>query len=115
MSQRIFVIAPDEHLPSGGIKQLYRHVDVLAKNGYEAHILHHKKGYRCTWFENNTSVVSWAEISWKDDDIIVLPEIYGPQLSQKLEVRKPRRIYNFKRTWSQDIPNIRKVIFNQNA
>ncbi|RED19580.1 intein [Flavobacterium cutihirudinis] len=54
---RVFFITPDINSPTGGIKQLYRQVDVLNDNGYEAFILHKKNGFRCTWFDNNTKVL----------------------------------------------------------
>ena len=53
---RIFFITPDINTPTGGIKQLYRQVDVLNKNGFNAYILHKKSGFKCTWFINTTKV-----------------------------------------------------------
>lgn len=53
---RIFFITPDINTPTGGIKQLYRQVDVLNNNGFNAHILHKMCGFKCTWFSNNTKV-----------------------------------------------------------
>jgi hypothetical protein len=37
-TNRIFFITPDINTPTGGIKQLYRQVDVLNKNGFDAYI-----------------------------------------------------------------------------
>lgn len=54
--KRIFFITPDIDVPSGGIKQLYRQVDILNNNGFQAFILHKKKGFRCSWFKNETKV-----------------------------------------------------------
>lgn len=54
---RIFILCPDDNEPFGGVKQLYRHADVLNKNKFDAFILHAKKGFRCMWFENNTKIV----------------------------------------------------------
>ncbi len=53
---RIFIFCPDNNEPSGGVKLLYRYVDTLNRNGCESYILHVKKGFRCTWFQNNTKV-----------------------------------------------------------
>lgn len=55
--KRILFVTPDINSPTGGIKQLYRQVDVLNNNGYEAFILHKKGGFRCTWFKNDTKVL----------------------------------------------------------
>ena len=53
---RIFFITPDINSAAGGIKQLYRQVDILNKNGFETLILHKEKGFRCSWFKNDTKV-----------------------------------------------------------
>lgn len=55
-NNRIFFISPDINSPTGGIKQLYRQVDVLNKNGFNAFVLHQKSGFKCTWFVNSTKV-----------------------------------------------------------
>lgn len=52
----LFFLSPDDNSPVGGIKVLYRHVDILNENGFQAAIVHTKKGFRCTWFENQTRV-----------------------------------------------------------
>lgn len=53
---RIFYLCPDNNKPVGGIKQIYRHVDILNKNGFCAFVLHNSLGFRCTWFENKTAI-----------------------------------------------------------
>ncbi len=94
----IYVICPDSNIPYGGIKQLYRHVDVLNKGGIAACLVHQEAGFRCTWFGNRTRVISQAEMEARlgESDYLVFPEIDGPQLTEY---------------W----PGIRKVVFNQNA
>lgn len=76
----IYVLAPDNDKASGGIKILYRHVDVLNNNGYEASIIHQSKDFRCTWFKNSTCTIDLASVKIKDDDFLVIPEIYGPHI-----------------------------------
>lgn len=124
MSQKkIFFICPTNPQPSGGVKQIYRMVDTLNKNGFNAYVLHKKANQRETWFPNNTKVLynhyifkllkyldkdslSFTKkiklnylkrISFKFDSdcILVFPEIFGP--IHKIE------------------PNVSKVIFNQNC
>lgn len=53
---RIFFICDDGNTPNGGIKQIYRQVDVLNKNGFNAFVLHRYYGFKCTWFKNETKV-----------------------------------------------------------
>jgi hypothetical protein len=116
VKERIFILSPDDNAPIGGVKQLYRQVDVLVKHGLYARVLHRKKGYHCTWFENNTPVISWSEFEWTDDDIIVLPEIYGPGMTKTLVVDKHRTLFSPSRFWQEELrPKMRKVIFNQNG
>ena len=55
---RVFVLCPDYDAPSGGVRRLYRHVDVLRRKGTRAWVLHRKPGFRCSWFANDTPVVS---------------------------------------------------------
>ena len=57
----IYFICPDINTPAGGVKQLYRQVDVLNKHGYKASVVHGHKHFRVTWFKNNTKVV-WDPI-----------------------------------------------------
>lgn len=98
----IYVLSPDNNNASGGIKILYRHVDVLNNNGYKASILHQNKGFRCTWFSNNTKIKYLSDVQIKDNDFLVIPEIFGPN------------IYSLSKL-PQISQKAKKVIFNQNC
>lgn len=78
----IYVISPDIPTPTGGIKVLYRHVDILNAHGYRAFILHENPGFRCTWFENATPVTYLPLVRPTSDEFIVIPEIFGPHMAQ---------------------------------
>ena len=91
----IFYLCPDSDAPSGGIRVIYRHVDLLNQAGVQAAVLHGNRGFRCTWFEHQTRISYPNEISL-DEAVIAIPEVFG------------RRI----RTLA---PGVRKVIFNQGA
>lgn len=54
---RIFYLCPDCDFPSGGIKRLYTHVELLCDNGYDAYIMHYNKGFKPKWFESQVPVV----------------------------------------------------------
>lgn len=92
----IYYVCPEDNRPYGGTKGLYRHVDVLNKNGLEAFVFHQRQGFRLTWFENDTKVVYPPIVFDKAKDWVVFPETYGLQISSA-------------------VPGVRKVIFNQNA
>src|SRR6516225_4789844 len=99
MKERIFLICPDSNATVGGVKQIYRHADVLNKLGFEAYVLHRRKNFRVTWFANNTSVTSWSQIKLQDSDIMVLPEIFGPNMSRTLAVEKKHTLISPSRYW----------------
>jgi hypothetical protein len=92
----LWVIAPDWNRPAGGVRKLYRAVDVLNDAGVRAAIVHESATFSCTWFEHRTRIVAAADVSVGKDDVIVVPEIYWPT--------------------TPGLPSgIRQVIFNQNA
>lgn len=124
MKTKIYFICTDNSKPAGGVKQLYRQVDLLNANGYNATILHKRKGFRCNWFKNETIVESnkliFNQLKLLDktkisffgklilnikirfgkkidkNSILVFPEIFGPNIDL---IEKGNR----------------KVIFNQNC
>lgn len=74
----IYYLTPDHPAPSGGIRAMYRHVDLLRAAGREAAILHHREGFACTWFEHATRVTAAPAVTLGPEDVLVVPEIYGP-------------------------------------
>jgi hypothetical protein len=56
----VYYLCPDGERPAGGVRTIYRHVDILRRHGIEAFVVHQRRGYRCTWFHNETPVLSWA-------------------------------------------------------
>ena len=122
---KIFYFCPSVNIPTGGIKVIYRHVELLKQCGFDAFVLHFEDGFRCDWFQNSTLISypspklinrilfrkkqkysrSWpTKLVLPDsslytigtDDIIVIPEVCWME---------------FKTYW----PGIKKVIFNQNG
>ena len=57
----LFFWAPDEPIPRGGIKQIYRHVEILERAGIEACVLHTQLGFVCTWFEHRAPMAYLGE------------------------------------------------------
>jgi len=96
----LFVCYPDTNHPIGGVKQIYRQVELLHKGGWDAHVLQEQPGFRATWFENSAPVMDLETYQKSnpssDHDLLILPE-----------------------TWLSSAPHywpgIPKVIFNQNA
>ena len=72
---RIFYECRDVIAPSGGVRRLYRHVEILNKNGFSAYIVHHLPGFKPVWFETNAPITYWTEQLKLDcDDVLVIPE-----------------------------------------
>ena len=124
MKNKIYFVCPTNKSISGGIKQIYRQVEVLNKNGFNAVVLL-KNHIKEKWFESNVPIESnpylfkkikysyknksinfWRNLvlkylrlkskTFEKDSILVFPEIYGPRICE-IE------------------PEIKKVIFNQNC
>lgn len=123
--KNIYFICPHNKFIAGGVKQLYRQVDILNKNGFNAFIVHKKKFQKANWIEKcNTKIIYNRNIfkrihfllndkknnffinlvnyfyeKFHDYDlkngILVFPEIYGPIISE--------------------ISNQKYIIYNQNC
>lgn len=81
---RIFYLCPDCSFPSGGIKRLYAHVEILREGGFDAYIMHTNKDFKLCWFENDVPIVYDADSHrFGSDDVIVIPES-SPAVMKKL-------------------------------
>jgi hypothetical protein len=78
----VYYLCPDYPVPSGGIRVIYRHVDILNAAGVPAAVLHHTDGYACDWFEHSTRTVGAPSVRLSSADTLVVPEVYGPFLGQ---------------------------------
>jgi len=107
---RIFYLCPDYSTPVGGVRVLYRHVDILNRNGFSAAILHRHKGFRCMWFENTTKVSYIGKTNFEASDYIVIPETYGSLYGNSQQRPKARRHF-----WKMFNSPAGKIIFNQNS
>lgn len=79
----IFYFCPDFPQPSGGVKTLYRHVYRLRQLGYEAAIVHQRRGFSLTWHGYTVPVV-WLEDRprFGVEDILVFPEVMMDYMRQ---------------------------------
>ena len=67
----VYYLSPDDNVPSGGIRMLYRHVDLLNATGRAAAILHAGRGFRADWFVNDTRVLSARDVTLGPADLLV--------------------------------------------
>lgn len=78
----VYYLTPDYPVPSGGIRAEYRHVDILNSEGVSAAVLHHTDGFACPWFEHSTRIAGAPSVTLGPQDVLVVPEIYGPFLGE---------------------------------
>jgi glycosyltransferase involved in cell wall biosynthesis len=96
----IYFLTPENNKPSGGVKVIYRHTDILNRNGIDAAVLHQQRGFRAKWFDNATRINYLPDIRIRQSDYLVIPEVYGPNII------KIGTLPNIE-------PGVKKVIFNQ--
>lgn len=121
LKMKIYFICPSNKFPTGGVKQIYKQVDILNNNGFEAYVLLKNKSKKVTWFENHSQTAYNEQIFFnikkllnpkkkylfetfknkfrvqiEENSILVFPEIYG----KTIEFIAPKN---------------KKVIFNQNC
>lgn len=80
--RKIYFLCPDHRPPAGGIRTIYRLVDLLNDGGHSAAVLHSRPGFSVTWFDHSTTIVYAREVVVNRRDILVVPEIYGPFLHE---------------------------------
>ncbi len=95
-ARTVYYLCPDYPTPSGGVRAIYSHVDILNEAGIDAAVLHCRDGFSCDWFDHSTRIVGAPSARIGPQDSLVIPEIYGPHLD-----RLPR--------------DRQLVLFNQNA
>src|SRR5208283_4433931 len=81
--QRIIYLCPADNVPTGGIKVIYRHAELLASLGAEAYVLHpFDLDFSCTWFSHSAPLLRSLSLD-PDRDFVIIPEIwaatFGPQ------------------------------------
>lgn len=78
----VYYLCPHSDHPSGGIRAIYRHVDILNDAGIPATVVHAPNGFSCTWFDHNTRVTGARSVALSRQDVLVVPEWYGPGLAK---------------------------------
>lgn len=116
----IYFICPDNKEPIGGIKQLYRQVDILNNNGFNAYIIHKRKLFRHNWFENNTKII-YSRFVFDEIDKLSgrKSKIFKAYLKKGVNSLDPNGILIIPELHRPKICNLlkgmRKVVFNQNC
>jgi glycosyltransferase involved in cell wall biosynthesis len=72
---RILYISHDPVKPVGGVRVIYRHVEILRKAGFDAYVVHRAPGLRLDWFQSSAPVLyATGQFAISTSDWIVIPE-----------------------------------------
>lgn len=119
----IYFLCPDWANPVGGIKVIYKHVDILNAHGFAARVVHSKKNFRMRWFDNHTEVVNIRSVCFHKHDVVVIPEFMASHFFLNRQMHpwklKLKKIFSKNRlryhiSEIAALP-VSKVIFNQNS
>jgi hypothetical protein len=88
-----YFVCPDYDVASGGVRVIYRFVDILNTSGINAVVVHRSAKFRSSWFENTTAIVGASDVRFQKGDLLVIPEWYR-QLIPWLAPGVPNLIFN---------------------
>lgn len=71
---RILYISHDPVKPVGGVRVIYRHVEILRNAGFDAYVVHRTPGLRLDWFQSSAPILYAGQFSVSTRDWIVIPE-----------------------------------------
>jgi len=77
-----FYYCPAVKNPTGGVKVIYHHVQLLNEMGVNAWVIHPRSNFKCTWFEHNTPI--WNKPSITSNDHLIVAEVDTLDLSRLL-------------------------------
>ncbi|WP_417457021.1 glycosyltransferase [Kordiimonas sp.] len=73
----IVYLAPATNRPTGGVKVLYRHVELLDRQGVNCCVFHPSDpGFTCSWFDHNARVKKKLGFD-RTRDFFVVPEMWA--------------------------------------
>lgn len=122
---RIFYLCPEYDAPVGGVAVIYRHVEILNKNGIPAFVLHSKRGYCDQWFYKNTPI-AYIDNSFRSRALNKLRSLFSKRSTPMIRLvgKKNAAISrndiiavpeNLGPAIDSIGPGIKKVILNQNC
>ena len=63
---------------TGGSKAVYRHVDLLVREGIPASVLHNNSSFRYPYLVESVMTYGVRDVTFSKEDLLVLPEDFGP-------------------------------------
>lgn len=87
----VLMLTPDFRHPSAGVRTQYRHVDILRSAGVPAEVLHHRPGFRASWFDNDTPISNLTVRDIGPEDLLVVAELDLDLVVHNVERGQPTR------------------------
>ncbi|WP_448258182.1 glycosyltransferase [Microbacterium aurum] len=78
----VYYLVPHSAQPHGGVRVVYRHVALLNGMGIPAAVLQTGAPDHPRWFASDVPLVPISSLAFHSEDILVVPEFYGPSLSR---------------------------------
>ncbi len=74
---RIVFLCPADNTPTGGIKVIYRHAELLGDLGCRAFVMHpFDHDFTCTWFSHSVDLLRKPDL-FPASDFVIIPEIWA--------------------------------------
>jgi len=78
---RILYLSHDPVRPVGGVRVIYRHVEILRNAGFDAYVVHRTPGLRLDWFQSSAPVLyATGQFAVSTSDWLVMPEDHRDML-----------------------------------
>ncbi len=75
--RRIVFLCPADDTPTGGIKVIYRHCELLNRLGVNAFVMHpFDQGFRCSWFAHDARFTDGPQLD-PAHDFVIVPELWA--------------------------------------
>lgn len=99
MKSIIYLCPTADNRPTGGIKVIYKHADLinfLNVKGLSSEVLHFQDlNFRCTWFENNTRLKNDLNFDI-GKNFVIIPEVLALHLVRDLNMKVQNMEYSFR-------------------
>jgi len=80
--KRIIFFCPANEHPTGGVKVIYKHAELLTSLGANAFVLHpDNPDFTCNWFTHNTQMLRDCDLD-PLHDFVIIPEIWAVTLGE---------------------------------
>lgn len=91
----VYFPTSDTNVPYGGIRQLYAAADALNTAGHDAAVVHLHRGFRVSWFSNQTRVIAASDVLLDPErDLVVVTEFRAASLLPVVAPGVPKILFD---------------------